>query len=293
MRSRVRLGLPDGTQVELGHGDLVGRLWSAALCLDDPRISEAHAVVSLRGHELKLLALRGRFSVHGRTVSELALRAGQRVELAHGLTLDVLAVEVPTEVLGVRAAGARAQVLPGACALAVDPPRITRSADPSAVAHLWPRAGQWRARVGAAMPFDLDPGTTFDAGGATWEAVLVPLVPATAPTELDPTLAEPLHVVARYDTVHLFRPTRTPAQLSGLSARLVSELVAFGQPVHWEVLSGELWPDGGSRKQLDMALVRLRRHLREQHVRSDLVRATGVGTLELFLRPGDRVEDQQ
>ena len=40
-------------------------MWSAALHLDDPRVSEAHAMVSIRGSELKLLALRGRFQIDG------------------------------------------------------------------------------------------------------------------------------------------------------------------------------------------------------------------------------------
>ena len=49
MRPAVHLRLPDGRTAVLGHGDLIGRLESAALPLADPRISEAHAMVSLRG----------------------------------------------------------------------------------------------------------------------------------------------------------------------------------------------------------------------------------------------------
>ena len=40
MRPTVSLQLPDGSIHELGHGDLIGRLWTAALHLDDGRISE-------------------------------------------------------------------------------------------------------------------------------------------------------------------------------------------------------------------------------------------------------------
>ena len=64
MRAFVRFRLPEGNSVELGHGDLIGRLWSAALPIADARISEADAMVSLRGQELKLLALRGRFALN-------------------------------------------------------------------------------------------------------------------------------------------------------------------------------------------------------------------------------------
>jgi len=60
MRAFVRLRCTDGSIAELTHGDLIGRLGTAALHFDDARISEAHAMISLRGQELKLLALRGR-----------------------------------------------------------------------------------------------------------------------------------------------------------------------------------------------------------------------------------------
>jgi pSer/pThr/pTyr-binding forkhead associated (FHA) protein len=45
----VRIRLPDGTERRVSPSDLVGRLETAALHLDDARISEAHALVSLRG----------------------------------------------------------------------------------------------------------------------------------------------------------------------------------------------------------------------------------------------------
>ena len=65
MRPTTRLQLPSGAMVLLGPGDLIGRSPTAALHIDDPRISEAHSMVSLRGSQLKLLALRGRHSVYG------------------------------------------------------------------------------------------------------------------------------------------------------------------------------------------------------------------------------------
>ena len=48
MQAHVTLRAPDGRIYQLSHGDLVGRIWSAALCLSDPQVSEAHAMVSLR-----------------------------------------------------------------------------------------------------------------------------------------------------------------------------------------------------------------------------------------------------
>ena len=57
MLALARFRLPDGSVETLCAGDIVGRIWSAALRIDDPDISEAHALLSLRGEGLWLLAL--------------------------------------------------------------------------------------------------------------------------------------------------------------------------------------------------------------------------------------------
>ena len=76
MRVAAEVRLPDGSARELRPGDIIGRMRGAALCLDDPRISEAHALVSLRGSTLRLLALRGRMSVDGKPRSDAVLEPG-------------------------------------------------------------------------------------------------------------------------------------------------------------------------------------------------------------------------
>ena len=45
---------PDGQRHRVPHGGVIGRLSGAALVLRDPRVSEAHAMVSLRGGALHL-----------------------------------------------------------------------------------------------------------------------------------------------------------------------------------------------------------------------------------------------
>ena len=114
MRPHARLRLPDGSLAELGHGDLIGRLSTAALHLDDARISEAHAMVSNRGREMKLLALRGRFMVEGKSASDVALRDGMRITLAPGLEIDVVSVTTPSSVMLVSADGVAPRSVPGA-----------------------------------------------------------------------------------------------------------------------------------------------------------------------------------
>lgn len=81
-----------GRAVTLGPGGRVGRLDRAELRLDDPRVSELHAYVSVRGGRLVLLALRGALTVDGIAVSEVLLERGVVVGLCPGLQLEVAEV---------------------------------------------------------------------------------------------------------------------------------------------------------------------------------------------------------
>ena len=136
----VVLQLPDGTQRTLFHGDLVGRLWSAALRLDDARISEAHAMVSNRGREMKLLALRGRFMIDGRVGTDAALQVGMVITLAPGIDLQVVEVNAPRSVLLVSAEGLAPRGVPGVLSLyGGAAPRFRTGWKPDAHGYLWPR----------------------------------------------------------------------------------------------------------------------------------------------------------
>src|SRR5689334_11332113 len=92
--------LPDGQRVLCYPGDLVGRMESCRVHIRDPRVSEAHALFSLRHQDLYLLFLRkkGRTGDHELTWN-LRLAPGVRVQLAEGLSLEVLSVQLPTEQL--------------------------------------------------------------------------------------------------------------------------------------------------------------------------------------------------
>ena len=105
----VVLRLPDGSRATLRHGDLVGRLETAALHIADPRISEAHAMVSLRGATLKLLALRGRLAVEGFAVRDVELVAGLTIALAGEVALVVERVGLPEQILGLAIGSDRAR----------------------------------------------------------------------------------------------------------------------------------------------------------------------------------------
>lgn len=294
----VTLSTPDGRRVVLAPGDLVGRSAHAALQLDDPRVSEAHAMVSLRGPQLRLLGLRGRFLVGGDVVGEADLRPGLEVFLTPDLALTVEAVVLPDQVLAVEGDGLPRQVLRGVCGLVLDPePALVRGHPDGAVARIWRTGERWRLQRVGEPAEDLVAGTSWTCSGRGFRAVTAPLRQAAGRSTLaDGSLSAPLRIVSWYDGVQIFRGDAPAVVLGGIGARIVAELVAMDGPVSWPVLAGEIWgtavDPSRHRAKLDAALVRLRRKLEDARLPRDLVRADGTGQLELVLREGDRVEDR-
>ena len=106
----------------------------------------------------------------------------------------------------------------------------------------------------------------------------------------------PLRIVSYFDNVVIERGGVTELKLTGLSARLISELIEVGAPVAWEPLARQLWPHDADapaalRKRWDMALYRLRRKLSSRSLRPDLVAPDGSGRILLHLEAGDEVVD--
>ena len=134
MRAFVRFSGPDDEHHELGHGDFIGRLWSAGLQLRDARVSEMHAMVSLRGSAFRLLGLRGRMLVAGAAQSDIELAVGLRVAFADGLELEVVDIVLPDSVLAIEGDGLPRQTLSTAASLMV-------GAHVELVAHLVRREG--------------------------------------------------------------------------------------------------------------------------------------------------------
>lgn len=297
MRAYVRLSLPNGHAAELGHGDLIGRLWSAALCISDARISEAHAMVSLRGEELLLLPLRGRFSVGGQRQTSLVLAAGQRISFADGLEVLVEEVSLPAAVFAVEGDGLPRVVVSGVCSLLIKPrPELVPNFVADAPAHLWGDGEGWCLTM-RGVTRSLQVGDRWELEGRQFRAVGLALGSAgRTVTRHDTGGSPPLRIVAQFDTVHIHREDGSALALSGLAARLISEIVAFDGPVSWEVLAKELWPQEDDlhllRHKLDVTLSRLRARLRDAQIRPDLIRSDGFGKVELFLLAVDRVEDR-
>jgi len=298
MHPQVRIRLQDGRLVELGPGDIIGRTDRAALCLSEPHISEAHAMVSLRAGELKLLALRGRFSVDGKAASQATLRAGQRLVLASRTPLEVDAVHLPAEVLALVEGEQPPQVLASVCSLRVsaDPPLVA-GFSPNADAMLWTSGSRLFVRVGEEVARELAVGDALTVGGRTLRVVMTTLEAAShRPTQESSEIGAPLHLILGYDTVHIIAGAHR-LTLDGIGARIVCELAAVRAPIGWREVANEIWGRDACTEELlrerwDSSLARLRRKLRQARLRTDLVQSCGGGLAELVLGPGDTMEDR-
>ena len=298
--ARVAVRLPDGRTHTLIAGDLIGRMPRADLRVDDPRVSEAHALVSLRGAELRLIALRGRMSVDGRQVQAITLTRGLRVILAGFWPLVVESVTLPDEIFalafddGDDASGPFA--VAGVMALYLGPPpRLAPGFDPDADAVVW---GDDRGLTlrSAAGDTHLAAGDATTFGATTVRVHAAPLSTLSSDTTLDHGHFDvALTLVLHYDTVHVRPSAGSAVVFDGLPARLLSELAALRTPVAWQSLARLLWDDGDDdailRPRWDQAVSRIRRRLRAGRVRGDLLRSTGAGLVELNLGPADTIED--
>jgi len=297
MRASVRLRRGDGATFDVDHGAIIGRLSRADVPVPDPRVSEAHALVSLRGESFHLLSLRGRFVVDGAVLSDTTLRPGLRVELAPDTPLFVEDVHLPDKVLAVQAHGLPPVPLPGVMALYARPRPDARSGfRGDAAAHLY-MDGAGAALVADALDVrSLGPGDGFSLQGIDFSLTTVPLRRlATDRTQAEGRVDTPLRVVARYDSVHLQRAGHETVVLSGMAARLVGELVLLGGTAPWRVVASEVWPGTEPdrlRHRLDVTLSRLRRRLADANLRTDIVRMDGCGQVELVLDHDDHLVDE-
>ena len=288
--------LPDGTRTTLVPGGIIGRMDGAALHIDDVRISEAHAMLSLRGGELKLLALRGRFSLGDKPLSELVLKLNQRVLFARDLALTVVDLSLPETVFALEGPGLARHILGGVSSLRLKPrPRVIGRYDADADAWFYSSGGGWRMHMPGE---DVRPLTAGDVSiaGQTWRVLEVPLeVASHERTRVAGGVASALQIVANYDTVHVLRDGHPALVLNGRQARVVSELATIGAPCGWDALAPTLWPDAEDRNHMrrkwDITLAKLRSKLRAHGVRGDLIQADGKGNFELVLNAGDEVRD--
>ncbi len=295
MQTHVRLRTQDGGEHDVPAGGIIGRMEGVALMLPDPRVSEAHAMVSLRGGALHLLTLRGRFATEGRTPSSLKLAVGQRIEFARGLWVDVVEVTHPERVRAVRLEGSTALPLAGVTSLVRTAGGcLVQRYEADALAVIWSQHGSWwwRPARGEAAPLP-DDGFEVDGLRVLCLDLHQQHLDSGATRQLGAVTA-PLRVVCHFDSVQIHREGQPPLTVTGNGARIISELAAMGAPVEWQTLAGEIWRDLDAHRQrraMDQTLLRLRKKLVAGRIRPDLVRNDGGGKMELVLVEGDEVED--
>ncbi len=262
--------------------------------IDDPRVSEAHALVSLRGQSLKLLGLRGRIYLGQTAVTSLTLDPGTVFSLGPGLDFVVVSVQLPDAVLAVEGPGLARQPLGGVSSLFVRPdPRIMPGVADNADALIWGEDDTWWFRSADIPPIPVTPGDRVELGDFSLTFVLMPLATASERSTLAGAL--PLRIVAGYDTVQVHQGDTT-AFISGIPARIISELIEYGVAAEWQNIAETLWNADQDRHNLrarfDMALSRLRKKLRDAGIRDDFIVTSGHGHIELVLRHGDIVENR-
>jgi len=293
----VALRLPNGQVVLASHGDIIGRLGSCAVHIDEPGISEAHALVSLRSGAFRLLALRGRLALDGVLVNDAPLIPGGEVHLTPRDVVRVERVQLPGAVLAIEGDGLPRQALPASCTIVTRPRlQIRPQYRADAVGWIWSNGAEWNLRLaGQTTARPLRDGESFMVDGVELRTSLMVLALAGGATTIGPALdLEPLIIETNYDFVVIRRGQQPPVTLIGKPARIVCELVLLGGAADWEILAREVWqePDRASlRRRFDVAMVRLRQKLRANRLRADLVRPLGTGVVELVLHPRDRVAD--
>jgi len=288
----------DGREVALGHGDLIGRLPGVALQIDDGRVSEAHALVSLRGATLRLLALRGRFAVHRTAATEVELVAGLTITLAPGVDLTVTRVQLPATVLGVRLADSAPVVLRGTTSLVAEPHaagglRLEAGDRDDALATIWALGVQWRVRVAGQPAQTLRPGPLVLSEGVACHVVVVPL----SQTDVLPTRpgrVAPIRWRVFPSGVELQPIGGAPLHVGGLQGRLLQALLQSEHALDWREAAAIVW-DGDRadarslRRRLDTLNNRLRKTLRDGGLDPHTLRLDGAGTIRLVRGPYDEV----
>ncbi len=289
--------LPDGSVAQTCAGDIIGRQWTCSVVLSDERVSIAHAMVVIRGGAFRLLTLRGGVAIGGSLVSDPILERGLTLEFAPGLALTVTEVRLPEFALALAGPGLEPTDVFGVCSLVLSPTvRLRRGHRANADAWLFDDGSAWFATSPSGVrQGPLSAGDDVIVGDWTGTLVKRELPQGLAATLATSSDYEPLRIESYFDAVRIFQTGKLVTQLAGNGARILAELLEIGQPIAWEAVAGEIWPDAKDRWVLrnrwDTALKRLRTHLAKSGLRSDLVCSDGTGQIAAVLYPTDAFVD--
>lgn len=283
-------------RVMMGPGEFIGRSDVAAMCLDDPRISEAHAMVSLRDDGLKLLALRGRFRIDGKVTMSTTLKPGLLIELAQGVDILCESVTTPDALLGVSVPGLPNLILTGTMTLDVQGvPSFKRGFDAQGDAVFWSVGTQWRVSLQGGPAQVLETGAQITCRGVVCTIISVPLDQAKL-ARTHNNLGTPSVFCCMNEVVRIQRVTMPVVVVGGIPGKILASLLRHGGAVRWQDVIDDVWPGDLSslsvlRRRFDAGLGRLREQCRQTLTQGeDFITLDGAGTLTVHLGEHDRVE---
>jgi len=235
----------DGSHYRLAAGDLLGRSPRSAVPLQDPRVSEAHALVSLRGEGFVLLALRGMVWTGERWGAEVALTEGSRVTLAEGVSFVVRDVQLPHAMLALQGMPDGLLVLNAPLwSLSIAPLRAEVGFDGGAQAWVWSSDGQWWRRSGDAEALPLDIGDRFEVGPHTVEAVGVSVNEGRVTRTVTERGRHPPLDIEIGEELTTIRMAGREAHITGRPhdiLRHTALLTDDGRSVHWTEVAQRIW----------------------------------------------------
>lgn len=293
MDASVEFAVDDDARAILYPGDIIGRMRQAALRLNHPSISEAHALVSLRGSSLRLLGLRGRFTIGDARVSELELRPGLEIGLSGAHRLRVVEISLPTWVVALQVPGLGRVIPPPVSSILPASRDLIPGFSPAATAVIWVDGPTVHLSLSGGARQSFGVGSSFTVGETTYTVTPAPIgeaaLEATVPA-LD--AAPPVTLVLREESV-LVRAGASVTSITGVPGRILTIVAQARARMDWRAVAASLWPavrdEARLRVHWDAGLARLRRRLRESELREDLVRSAGVGFVELVLGPDDAI----
>ncbi len=297
-----------GEYVRLRPGGLIGRATQSNLRIDAPGISEAHALLTFRDKQMRLMALRGEMMMRGQPQTEISLTEGIDVQLAPTVLLHVKDIVLPTYTLALVIDGLPFAIERLPCTLSArneshagtnarrvgDKFSLFDGRYPDGLLELGEDDNGLIAQTsGTSLRFT--PPHELQVHGQTVRIIAIAHNGTAATADPRRGASAGLRISVRYDTVHVWSTSPAPLLLAGIPARIISELVLLNNgPVGWEALAREIWPDRGLvrmtlRDNWDKGLQRLRKRLHDGGIREDLVRTDRHGNVELVLYRGDNL----
>lgn len=292
----------DDTPRTLVAGGIIGRAATMHMRINHPAISEAHALLSLRGGNFYLLALRGGLAASGQSVTELKLAVDCEVQLTSDITVKVVELNLPDYALGIEVVNGHiiplmaevSSLMPGSSLV------LMPGWNQDAMGWIFSSGAGWtlmeRGRVGV----DLQAGQHHMVGGLWFSVVSLPASGMqVSTTEHQGRVFPAMAILFNETEVRIDVPGRPPVDINGVLGRILAELARFGKRVPWTAVFEAAfeeppWPDIAlARKRWDSSVFRIRARLRDERLRVDLLYVDGQGNVELRLYPGDTLNEGQ